>query len=80
MRLRNPVAMSLLSGELKMVLEFLKGARGYQELDKDYGSTSHFGDVDGCGLAAFSARACGGGCDCEGRELDLDGWAGRFAT
>ena len=33
--------------ELKMALEFLKGAKSYQELDQDYSSHSLFGTADG---------------------------------
>jgi len=33
--------------ELRMVLEFLKGAESYQELDKDYRSSSLFSTADG---------------------------------
>ena len=33
-------------GELRMVLEFLRGVRSYQELDKDYTSHSLFGSAD----------------------------------
>ena len=33
--------------KLRMVLEFLKGAKSYQELDKDYTNSSLFDSADG---------------------------------
>lgn len=33
--------------DLRMALEFLKGAKSYQELDKDYGAHSLYGSADG---------------------------------
>lgn len=34
-------------GDLRIALEFLKGAKSYQELDKDYGAHSLYGSADG---------------------------------
>ena len=34
-------------GDLRMALEFLKGAKSYQELDKDYRAHSLYGSADG---------------------------------
>lgn len=44
----TPLSMSdYATDELRMVLEFLKGAKSYQELDKDYDFSSLFMSADG---------------------------------